>query len=413
MLMTSTAQLHSADRNHPLAFRMAAIAFMNQNISVACVFGSFSVLLSAVETRLGIGRELSTLAIPLVSLATAVFAPVTGMLATRYSLRLLMLAGAVLSVAGFALLSVTASYPLYLVTYGLLLGPGMAVGAILPATLVTRWYTAHRGRALGIVYTPIVIALMPPAATWVLQSYGLSATYAMLAILSVVTVICALFVVDHPPSVASASTPGAEAGGHAAPAKPARSMVELLRTPRFWLLTFAFVASITGSIILTTQLVPMAESWGLPAELGATLLSVQSSVGIAGPFLFGWVADRLGGAMALAVVALDAALLWALLILHPTFAGTAVIVALIGLHGAAAVPVLGVALSEGFGRESFSRAYGLVNLLNLPFAVLCVPAAALVFSRTGSYAGALMGQAAFLGLTGVLLFSVLRRYRKA
>ena len=409
MLMTETAQPLPAERNHPLAFRMAAIAFVTQNMTVACIWGAFSVLLTAVETRLGVGRELSTLAVPCVALATAVLAPITGMLASRYSLRLMMLSGAVLSVAGFVVLALADSYPLYLVAYGLLLGPGMAVGAVLPSTLVTRWYAVNRGRALGIVCTPIFIAIVPLLSSWVLQSYGLSATYAMLAILSAAMVVGALFVVDHPPALEGASALAAEAG---APVKPVRSMVELLRSPGFWVLTLAFVSSITGSVVITSQMTPMAQSWGLTATLGATLLSIQSLAGITGPVLYGWIADRLGGALALAVLVLVAALLWTLLLIHPNFAGIAVVVALIGVHGAAAVPVLGVALSEGFGRESFSRAYGLVNLLNLPFSVLCVPAAALVYSRTGSYAGAIIGQAGFLALTGLLLLATRRRSAK-
>src|ERR1700722_14939898 len=155
MRMLPVEQTESAGSNHPLALRMAAIAFVNQNITVGCIWGSFSVLLGAVEARLGVGRELSTLAVPVVNLATAALAPIAGVLAVRYSLRSLMLLGAALSVAGFAMLALTASYPLYLAAFGLLLGPGMAVGAVLPATLVTRWYRVHRGRALGIVCAPI------------------------------------------------------------------------------------------------------------------------------------------------------------------------------------------------------------------------------------------------------------------
>jgi MFS family permease len=159
--------------NHPLSLRMAAIAFLNQNITVACLWGSFSVLFGAVETRLGVGRELSTLAVPVVNLTTAACASIVGVLATRHSLRLIMLVGTILSVAGFSLLALTASYPLYLIAFGLFLGPGMAVGAILPATLVTRWYVVNRGRALGIVCAPSVIVLVPLVSTWMLQSHGL------------------------------------------------------------------------------------------------------------------------------------------------------------------------------------------------------------------------------------------------
>jgi MFS family permease len=412
--MSQTEQAESiTGSNHPFALRMAAIAFLNQNITVACLWGSFSVLFGAVETRLGVGRELSTLAVPVVNLATAACASIVGVLATRHSLRLLMLVGTILSVAGFSVLALTASYPLYLIAFGLFLGPGMAVGAILPATLVTRWYVVNRGRALGIVCAPSVIVLVPLVSTWMLQSHGLPATYAMLAALSAVSVIANLFIVDRPPESSSASTASDAHGAHNPAAVGAVTMAQLLRSPRFWALTLAFIASITGSIVITSHMVPMVRSWGLSATLAATLLSIQSFAGIAGTVLFGWVADRLGGALALAILVFDAALLWTLLLLHPPFAATAVIVGLIGVHGAGVIPVLSVALSEGFGRENFSRAYGLVNLINLPFSVVSVPAAAMVYARTGSYVGAIVGQVAFLALGSLLVLSARRGRAKA
>ena len=348
------------------------------------------------------GRELSTLAVPVLNLATAIFAPIAGILATRYSLRLIMLVGSALSVAGFALLATTANYALYLGAFGLLLGPGMAIGVVLPGTLVTRWFTVNRGRALGIVNVPAVIAVVPLASTWMLQAHGVAATYAVLAAMSAISVIANLFIVDRPPA-AESDLAAAEA---AVPA--GMTMPQLLRTPRFWAFTLAFITSATGSVVITSHMVPMAHSWGLSPALAATLLSIQSGAGIAGTIAFGWVADRLGGARTLALIVFDAALLWALLLLHPPFAATALIVGLIGLHGAGTVPVLGIALSERFGRESFSRAYGMINLLNLPFSVLCVPAAALVFAHTGSYAGAILGESAFLACGCLLLLSVRR-----
>ncbi len=58
----------SAGSNPPLALRMAAIAFVNQNVTVGCIWGSFSVLLGAVEVHLNVGRQLSTLAVPSLTL---------------------------------------------------------------------------------------------------------------------------------------------------------------------------------------------------------------------------------------------------------------------------------------------------------------------------------------------------------
>lgn len=400
-----------AGSNHPLAFRMAVIAFITNNITIGTLWGSFSVLLSSVEMRLGVGRELSTLAVPAMNLAMAIFAPIVGMIAPRFSLRILMLIGATLSTAGFALLAVSKSYPLYLAAYGLFLGPGMAIGVILPATLVTRWFTVNRGKALGIVCTPIVVALVPLTISWVLQSLGLTASYWILAALSAVAIVANLFVINSPPATETTAASTTASQDKQTAASGTISAGALLKSPRFWALSIAGIASTTSSIILTAHMVPMAGTWGYTATLAATLLSIQSLVGIVGTILFGWIADRIGGVMALALIVLDGAILWSLLLLHPPFAVTALLVGLIGLHGAGVLPVLGLVLSDAFGRENFSRAYGINNFVNLPFSVASVPLAAIVYTKTGSYSDAIIGQAIFFLVSLLLVLSV--RPRKA
>lgn len=399
-------------RNHPLALRMGVIAFLNQNLSIACLFGSFSVLLLAVEARLGIDRKLSVLALPALNLATAVFAPLSGVVAGRYSLRLAMLIGSVLTTAGFALLALTRSFPLYIIAYGLLLGPGLAsVGVVLPPTLVTRWFTVNRGRALGLTNTPLAIAAMPLFLTWLLQSKGLAFAYGVLAGLSALCLVANFFVVDRPPgSAAQAASPA----GHAASASTTAStagvtVMQLLHSTRYWAVTIAAIASTTSSVVLTAHMVPLAQSWGFTPGQGAVLLSMMSLIGIIGTIAFGAIVDRLGGVLTLALIAFDCVVLWLLLLLHPPFLVTAALVGLIGLHGAGILPVTGTVLGDLFGRESFSRAYGIFNLINLPFSVACVPAAAWVYERSGSYSGAIIGQACFFVIGLILALSARRR----
>jgi MFS family permease len=405
MAVMASDQGDSGQPNHPLATRMAVIAFLNQNITIGCLWGSFSVLLTSVEAHLSVGRELSTLAAPAVNLATAVFAPLTGVLAARLPIRLIMLVGAILSVAGYMLLALTASFPLYILAYGLLLGPAMAaIGVILPATLVTRWFSSNRGRTLGIVSTPIVVALVPLAATWMLQAHGLAAAYMMLAAISAICIVANLFVLDQPPGSHANAETSTAAHGPTAAGEGGISVAALLRMPRFWAIVIAAAASFCSSIILTSHMVPMAAAWGISASLAATLLTAQSLAGIAGGLFFGWIADRIGGMLTLAILLLDTAILWALLLLQPPFAAAIIIIALVGVHGAGVLPVFGVTLSEAFGRENFSRAYGIANLINLPFSVICVPAAAMVYARTGSYTGAIIGEGLFLLLGAILVF---------
>jgi MFS family permease len=397
-------------RNHPLALRMGLIAFLNQNITIACMYGTFSVLMNAVDAHLGIGPKESAWGVPLVSLATAVVAPLSGALAIRYSLRLVMLIGSILGVLGFIVLATTTSYPLYLLAYGLGIGPAMAsVGVVLPATLVTRWFIFNRGKALGLTTIPLAILCLPLSTTWLLQSHGLVAAYWALALLSAVCVIANFFVVDRPPDAVVPLTAVDPAATEPPPTASTISVGQLLSSGRFWMIAIASVASNTGTIILTANIVSIAGSWGFTPAQGATLLSLETLGGLAGTIVFGWIADRLGGALALALLVLDCAILWLLMLLHAPFVATAAIILVFGLHSSGSLPVTGTVISELVGRESFSRAYGIFNLINLPFTVACVPAAAAVFERTGSYNQALLAQVVLFVVAGILALLARRR----
>jgi predicted MFS family arabinose efflux permease len=298
---------------------------------------------------------------------------------------------------------------MYLVAIGLLIGPGMAAGVVLPSVLVTRWFTVHRGRALGIVCAPVVAAVVPLLSVWALQTYGLTFAYGLLAALSAICVIANLFIVDRPPGSAAVVS-GAPAG--TAAGQGTLSVLHLLSSPRLWALMIPAAACVTGAIVLTSQMIPIVRAWGISPMLAASLLTICSLMGIVGTLVFGWVADRLGGPATMALLVLDGAILWFLLLLKPPYPVAVVLIGLWGLHGAGILPVLAMSLSEVFGRDNFSRAYGLGQLLNLPFSVLCVPVAALIYSHTGSYSGAIIVQAIFF-LIGVPLALCARPRRGA
>jgi predicted MFS family arabinose efflux permease len=404
--MTATA----AAPNHPLAPRMAAIAFLAQNGGVGFMFGSIGLLLAPIEAKLGVLRDTSSLAVPLVMLGMALMAPVVGALAGKISIRLLMLLGAAMSAAGYALLATVSSVAAYLLAYGLLIGPGLCLLAtVTPATLVTRWFDAGRGRALGIVHMPLAVALVPILVAVVLRSYGLSATYLVMAAGSALLILPLLFVVDFPPTVREA---GAAADAAPPPVDNGLSVGEILRRPDFWALALSAAAIASGGTMLVTHLAPMAEGWGVPTTQAAGLLAIMALSGIAGSLIFGWLADRLGGGWALAINCLDQVALWGILLLGPPFPVLAVVVGLIGVHGAAISATFGMALSEKLGAASFGRAFGLSNLINLPFLVASVPIGAWFVVNTGSYAGAIVFQIAFFVIGAVFALTA-RRSRKA
>jgi len=128
----------------------------------------------------------------------------------------------------------------------------------------------------------------------------------------------------------------------------------------------------------------------------------MAAVAVAGSILFGWVTDRIGGARTLAVVAFDSMILWLLLTLQPSFAWAALVVGLIGLHGAGVIPGLSRALADTFGQASFSRGYGLSTMISLPFVAFAIVGSAGVYGATGSYSPALYAMAAYFAVALVL-----------
>jgi MFS family permease len=387
---------------------MAVIAAVAQNLTVGCLFGSFSVLMTSVEQRLGVSRELSSMGVSLVAICSAILAPIVGTLAARYSLRMLFSIGAILSALGYALLAFSHSYAIYLVAYGLLLGPGMAFsGVVLPATLVTRWFDAGRGKVLGLVHVPVMIAIVPLLSSVSLARYGAQFTYAAFGLLiAVVLVPLALMVIDRPPG--NVQSDAKTESLMQVPAE-ATTVSQIVLAPRFWAFAISSAIIVAGAVVLNTHLIAMAGIWGISITAGATLISVCALAGIPGSVIWGWVADKIGGGPALTVAALDCAVLWLVLLTNPSYPVALLVIGLLGLHSTSTIPLVSMALSEAFGRASFSRAFGLATMMTLPFTVIGIQAASAMFVKTGSYASVIIALIAALLLVAPMPYLARRR----
>lgn len=370
--------------NHPLAVRMGVIAGVSHNVVIGTIMGSFSVLLASVQDRLNVKAEEAAAGIFVMLLGSSVLAPIVGVLVARYSLRVLLMLGGVFTVLGYLILGLTNSYPLYLAAYALCFGPAMSLaGSIGPATLVTRWFNRNRGLALGLVHLPIVIAIAPVALSAFLRSHSSATAYLALAGFAAVLMLpLTALTVNHPPGY----TPPPTGIDGKRTADGSLSVWQLLGTPRFWALSLANVASTTSSVMLGSLLVPMGVSWHFTPFNSAVLASIMSTVGLVGSVLFGWVADRIGGSRTLALVGFDCAVLWGILLIEPPFPVVAVVVGLIGMHGAAAIPSLGRGISDIFGQPSYSRGFGLNTVIALPFMGLGLIGGAWIARETGSFA---------------------------
>jgi MFS family permease len=379
-------------RNHPQAKWMGLIAGLSHNMIIGCLMGSFSVMLASVEQRMHVTREASSVAGSLVIFGSALIASVVGVIIARRSLRLLMVLAAGLSLAGYLILAFTESYPLYIACYLLLFGPSMAIGgSVGPATLVTRWFDRNRGLALGLVHFNVIVAVVPVLSNWMLERHGASSTYLLMAALVGAGLLpFTLLIRDYPPGAAPGA--GDRAGAAAAGSV---TVAQIVRRPRFWGLAIAAAATITGTMVLTFNMIPITTSLGIDRNHGAVLQSIMSLSGMAGSIFFGWVADRIGGARGLALVVFDMAVLFGLLLLDLPFPALALVIGLLGMHGAGTIPNISRALADVFGSTGFSRAFGLSTSLSVPFTVIALQGVAATFTRAQTYTPAIAALSVF------------------
>jgi MFS family permease len=213
-----------------------------------------------------------------------------GMIVDRFGPRRMMLVGILLAgIAPIGLASTTTLAALY--ACYLMNALGYVTGGPLPnQVLLSRWFDAGRGRAMGIAYLGIGIggAIVPLLAHALIEAVGWRPALQVLGVLMVVIAFPLAFFVREP---------APEGAGAAAPASRAPeagdSILDVLRRPSFYLLAAGSMASI-GAVGGTSQNLKLffAMDRGMAQGRVAEVISLVLVGSIGGRLLMGWLADR-------------------------------------------------------------------------------------------------------------------------
>lgn len=389
-----------ASRTRRLGRRMILLASLSQNVATGFMFGSFGALVVPIERQMHVDRGLSSAGAALVILAIGTIAPFIGRLIARFGLRKMMIAGALLCSSGYAAASLAPSIGVLLLSYGAMVGPGVALlGLSVPTSLVSNWFVKGRGKAIGIVNMPVAVALVPLIMAVLLPRMRLSGVYMLLSGGTLLLIPGLLLVVDRPEQVGLRSY--GDDVEHPS-AGPALGAAMLLRTADYRRLAVAAAMMAGGGALLATHIISFAIGEGVDPPLAALFLSLLGGAGVLGSVSYGMLADRLGGRPALAVNAACQAVLWAGFLLPMDFIPRAVLILAIGLNAGGMITCLGTALSQRFGQASLGAALGLWSLLNLPFAVGMPPLAGFLFQLFHGYAAAFTAQIGLFVLAALL-----------
>jgi OFA family oxalate/formate antiporter-like MFS transporter len=259
---------------------------------------------------------------------------------------------------------------------------------------VQKWYPHKRGLVTGIVvsglgfggviFTPVITTLIsrlgaqldsdPPIAV---AGYGEQNTFMVLAVIFfIVCTIGSIFLKNPPADHAPAASQTSSASGAAAAAADKDVLPgKMLKSARFYLITFAFLLACLGGLIVINYTRQIAEmkGYGETAAVGVLVISMFNSCG---RIFWGMVSDKLGRINTIILLMLGSA---TLTLFVPNIGSWFVYVLIAGigfLYGGllSSFPAL---TAETFGQKHLATNYG--------FVLLGFGAAAITASQIGGY----------------------------
>jgi MFS family permease len=313
-----------------------------------------------------------------------------GILADRFGPARVCAAGMVLIALGLLVTSWASALWMVYLSYGLLVGLGIAFVYTPSIASVQPWFTVRRGLAGGIasagvgagtLLVPLLVALAIAQMPWREAMRWLALGVLLLGVL-------AAGLLRRAPAAGRAGATGTAAG---------LSLRETLRTPTFRWFYLATVLASPVMFIPFAHLSASARDLGLDEALAVGLVGLIGVGSLVGRFSIGWLADRLGRARTLVLMQLSMGLsylLWAMAGGHTLLALFAL---WFGLSYGSIVSLLPAICMDYFGGKAVASVVGALYSGAAVGNLLGPVLAGAAFDRQGHYHG-VMAACMVLGL---------------
>ncbi|MEY8460829.1 MFS transporter [Eggerthellaceae bacterium 24-137] len=369
-----------------IGWRPAAMGMVGfgLNMLLGLVY-SWSIFVGPLEADFGWARTdtSAVFSVSMVALCTGQL--VSGALVARISSRTVMALAALLAAIGFLATAAAHDLAWICMSYGVMCGVAVGLGANCVLATVLPWFPDRRGTASGMLLAGVGLGtlLLGPAVAAVLTAWGWRCAFVVLAVVFGALLAAGALVLRPPREgeVASATmapspVPGAAATAGATP----RQMVS---TGPFWMFFAWIVLVSSGGLALVSNAVPAALDV-LGAQDAAAFMIASTAMGGIGAFNAagrmgtGWLWDRIGRRRSMAVVSCvyGFAMLACSAAVEAAFFPLVVIgFALLGLAYGGSVSVASAFIGTRFGMAHYAMNYALTNA-NLMVASVVGPAIA-------------------------------------
>lgn len=375
--------------------RLLFTVTVSQGFAIGMSYGTFPLFLQPLEDSFDASRTVISSGQIIVMLAMSLGGLVVGSHLDKGYPRRIMMFGAALIIAAFAAGSL-ANQLWMLAIVAFAIGCCFpAIGPLMGAGLVTRYFVADRGRALGLmsIGPPLGSGLFAALAGFCIPIIGWQGTLAMFAGLS--TLLLPLIWWNVP-----ASFPTAENAGLAQTLTKS-TMFDVLRRRVFLWTVFAYALLMGTTMAWTVHIAAFLATIGMDALQQASVLALSFWMGIPGALIFGYLADRIKPVLLFACMI---GLSGVALILYAQNPAPGIVVGLVAMAGFAmggAIPLYSMLLSQRVDESEFGKAMGVSNLFILPVMGVAVLSSASLYEHYANY------NLALLFLAGMLCISLL------
>lgn len=354
------------------AWLVAAVTFVAM-LTTSAALGLPGAMLRPLEQEFGwpLDRLSSVFAVRFALFG--VLGPFAAVFIARYGLRRVMLAAS--AFIGSAMLLATQITQLWqlFVLWGLVLGCGTGLTALVLGTIVAnRWFQARRGFVIGLLAASTATGqlIFLPIGTWLIEHVGWRyAVLPVFAACALVALLVWLFVADAPASLglrAYGEDPAAPPAAGGTPTTrfgdPFRVLAEAARHRTFWLLAGSFfICGLSTNGLLQTHFISLCGDNGMGPVPAASVLAMMGLFDLVGTTLSGWLSDRYDSRKLLFwYYALRGLSLFWLPWSTFTLYGLALFAMFYGLDWLATVPPTVRLVGEAFGKERAGVVFGWV-----------------------------------------------------
>ena len=343
--------------------------------------------------------------------------PLDGWLIDRLGPRGFISAAGVLCGLGWAGMGYATSLPMLYAMYCLAgVGAAFVYSASIGSAL--KWFQGRRGLASGIMAAGFGggTALTIPVISALIASRGYQATFIVTGLVQGLVILVVAQFLRHPAPEAQGSGVGSKGVTPSPqPAGASRQLttLEMLRTPRFYLMYAMFVLMATGGLLVTASAGPMARSWGLTAgalTLAATLSPLANG---ASRVFWGWASDRIGRETAMAVAFLLHSVCLCLVVLLGQRSGGwfAFSLVLVYFTWGEIYALFPSATGDYFGSRHATSNYSVLYTAKGVASIIGGWFGAFLYERTGSWSVGFFGSAAMALVAAALALGLRDRVR--